>query len=83
MIEPLSKKDVQLMHSCLRQVSHSNCDGNSVVEVGRINTNIQALKDSSCFIEIEHRASMPKETKVLVKYIPLDEVLRRLGGLSE
>ena len=43
MIEPLSKKDVQLMHSCLRQVSHSNCDGNSVVEVGRIKEVVQAF----------------------------------------
>ena len=78
MIEPLSKKDI-----CECECKNYLEPRVKVVEVGRINTNIQALKDSSCFIEIEHRASMPKETKVLVKYIPLDEVLRRLGGLSE
>ena len=82
MVEPLSKKDVITTGEIIIAVP-SLPIVRKFVEVGRINTNIQALKDSSCFIEIEHRASMPKETKVLVKYIPLDEVLRRLGGLSE
>jgi hypothetical protein len=46
MVEPLSDSDVKLMHSCLRTVAHTTCDARQMVEVGRVNANVQVLKDT-------------------------------------